>query len=129
MVRLPRKQPWALLSVLLVGYVHDHANEASRLTIIAVQALATRLDPADVSVLLQQPILLRVLFSGGDSVVDCTSDPFGVFGVDARKVLRQRCALIPLGWIDREHFSKASIGIEGVGLHMPVEGAYHTSCA
>src|ERR1700738_466595 len=108
MVGLPRKQPLPLWRLLLNGYVHHHTDEAVRLTILAVQALATRLDPAGISVLVQQSVFLKILFSGGGGVVDCASDPLCVLRMDARKVLRQRCALVPFGRVDREHFCKAS---------------------
>ena len=52
-VRLPSKQPLTLLRLLLSGDVHHDADEAGRLAILVVQALATRLDPADRSVLLE----------------------------------------------------------------------------
>src|ERR1700722_19043137 len=126
MVGLPRKQPLPLLRLLLNGYVYNRTDEAVRLTILAVPALATRLDPAGISVLSQQPIFLIVLFSGGDGVIDSVSDPLCVLGMDARKVLRQRCARVSFRRIDREHFCKASIGKEGVGLHVPVECAHHS---
>src|ERR1700740_975964 len=126
MVGLPRKEPLPLFRLLLNGYVHHHTDEAVRLTILAVQALATRLDPADISVLSQQPVLLMILFSGSSRVVDCASDPMCVLRMDARKVLSQRCALVSFGRVDREHFCKASVGKEGVGLYVPVECAHHS---
>src|SRR5690349_18145150 len=101
MVRFTGKQPLALLRVLLACYVHYHANEARGPTILAGQALATRLDPANTAVLSQQAVFLNIPFPGGDCPVDGVSDPLCVLRMDARKILRQRCASVPFGGIDR----------------------------
>ena len=85
-IRFPSKQPLTLLRILLIGYVHHHADEAIRFTVLAVQALATRLDPADVSVLLKEPIFLSVLCSGGHGLIDSLSDPLNVVRMYAREV-------------------------------------------
>jgi hypothetical protein len=50
-VRLPSKQPLMLLRFLLSSDVHHDADEVGRLAVLVFQALATRLDPADGSVL------------------------------------------------------------------------------
>ena len=99
MVRLAGEQPLTFLRVLLVGYVHHHADEAIRFAILAVQALATRLDPADISVFLQQPIFLNIFIARDYGVVDGVGDTLCVLGMDTREVVRQRCALRPLGRI------------------------------
>src|ERR1700730_1338179 len=121
MVRLPSQQPLTLLRILLARYVHHHADEAIRFTVLAVQTLASGLDPADISVLLQQSVFLHIFFPVRDGAVDSFSDPLNVLGMNACEVVRQRGALISFGRIDREHFRKSSIGIEGGGLDIPSE--------
>src|SRR3974390_216676 len=96
-VRLPSKQALTLLRLLLIGDVHRNADEPGMRATLIVQALAPRLDPADRSVLLEQPVLLDELFSGGERTVHCLSNPLHVLWMDAREVLRQRCALLALG--------------------------------
>jgi hypothetical protein len=100
-VRLASKQPLTLLRVLLAGYVYHHANKAIRLGILAIQAFATRLDPADSSVLSYQSVFLSILLLGGDGVVDSIGDPLNILGMDTREVIRQRRPLLALRSIDR----------------------------
>src|SRR3569623_1133702 len=126
MVRLTGKHPLPFLSVLLLRYVHHHANEAHGLTILAIQAFTTDLDPARISIFWKQPVFLNVLLAGRKDVVDSVGYPLDVVGMYARDVLRQRSALFTLGRIDREHFREASIGKKSICLHMPIECAHHS---
>jgi hypothetical protein len=77
------EQPLALLCVLLIGYVDYYANEAIRLTILAIQALSAHLDPADTRVFLKKPVFLNILFLGEDGVSHCIGDPLNIFGMNA----------------------------------------------
>jgi hypothetical protein len=87
-VRLASKQPLTLLRLLLVGDVHYDADEVERLAILVVQALATRFDPTDRSVLLKQPEFMDEFLCGGERIVHSRSYPLHVLGMDACEIFR-----------------------------------------